>query len=150
MSERAVVFVYGTLMQGQSNHRVLVELDAIRIGEARTAGPRTLVDLGPYPALLSADAVRDAGRSAVVGEIFQVDGSALEVLDVFEGCPELYARERIALEHAGTAIEAWTYDLATPPPRHAVVQESGSYAGGGVVLERGARERQEEVLDKRR
>lgn len=137
-------------MQGQSNHRVLVQLEAFRIGEARTAGPRTLVDLGPYPAVLAADPVRDAGASTVAGEIFEIDEAALDVLDVFEGCPDLYTRERIALEHGAAAIEAWTYVLARPVPRHAVVLETGRYSGGGVVLEEGAREREEEVLDKRR
>jgi gamma-glutamylcyclotransferase (GGCT)/AIG2-like uncharacterized protein YtfP len=147
---RERVFVYGTLMLGHSNHRVLVELAAFRIGEARSVAARTLVDLGPYPALLPTDATRDAGAAGVTGEIFEVDESALEVLDVFEGCPDLYRRERIALEHAGTAIEAWTYVLARPVPGHAVVLEKGRYCGGGVVLEKDAREREEEVLDKRR
>ena len=137
-------------MEGHSNHRVLVELDAKRIGAATTAKSRTLVDLGPYPALLPADAARDAGASRVAGEIYEIDESALDALDAFEGCPDLYRRERIALEHAGTALEAWTYVLARPVPRHAVVVETGRYGGGGAVLEKGARDREEEVLDKRR
>ncbi|CAN5922901.1 hypothetical protein BH11MYX4_BH11MYX4_44740 [soil metagenome] len=151
MSRRVRVFVYGTLMRGHANHRVLVELDASRLGEARTAAPRTLVDLGPYPALLPADPARDAGAGAgavsvsVSGELFEVDEAALEILDVFEGCPDLYVRERIALEGAG---EAWTYVLARPIPRHAVVLAQGRYRGGGVALEKDAREREEEVLDK--
>ena len=86
----------------------------------------------------------------VEGEIYEIAEASLEVLDVFEGCPDLYARERIALVHDGAPLEAWTYVLATPVPAHAVVVATGRYAGGGVVLEKGARERVEEVLDKRR
>ena len=146
MERRVRVFVYGTLMTGQANHRVLAELDAVRLGEARTVASRTLVDLGPYPALLPASPDRDADRGRVVGELFEVAEAALEVLDVFEGCPDLYVRERIALEGS----EAWTYALARPVPRHAVVLEDGRYQGGGVVLAKDATERREEVLDKAR
>jgi len=78
--------------------------DAIHLSEARTVASRTLVDLGPYPALLPASAERDAERGHVSGELFEVTEAALEVLDVFEGCPDLYARERIVLEGS----EAWT------------------------------------------
>lgn len=135
-------------MAGQANHRLLVELDAVCLGEARTVASRTLVDLGPYPALLPASPARDADRTSVVGELFEVAEAALEVLDVFEGCPDLYVRERIALEGS----EAWTYVLARPIPRHAVVLVDGRYPGGGVVLAKDAfakeREREEEVLDK--
>ncbi len=144
MERRVRVFVYGTLMKGQANHRVLVELDAIRLGAARTVASRTLVDLGPYPALLPASPERDAERCSVAGELFEVAEAGLEVLDVFEGCPDLYVRERIALEGS----EAWTYVLARPIPRHAVVLEDGRYPGGGVALAKDATEREEEVLDK--
>ncbi len=80
----------------------------------------------------------------MAGELFEVAEAALEVLDVFEGCPDLYVRERIALEGS----EAWTYVLARPIPRHAVVLEDGRYPGGGVALAKDATEREEEVLDK--
>ena len=78
------------------------------------------------------------------GELFEVTEAALEVLDVFEGCPDLYARERIVLEGS----EAWTYVLAKPIPRHAVVLSEGRYEGGGVPLEKDAMAREDEVLDK--
>lgn len=130
-----LVFVYGTLMQEQPNHRVLVQVGAKRIGEAHTAGARTLVDLGPYPALL-----RREGGCPVAGELYEVDADALAVLDAFEGCPDLYARERIRLVREGEELEAWTYVLAREVPAHAVVVTSGRYAGGGVVLEVDARE----------
>jgi len=34
----------------------------------------------------------------VTGELYEVEEASLEVLDVFEGCPDLYRRERIALD----------------------------------------------------
>lgn len=135
------VFVYGTLMKGHANHRVLAALGARLIGAARTAKARTLVDLGPYPALLACDAERDARASCVHGEVYEIDDAdaarALEVLDEFEGCPDLYAREAIAIEGGE---EAWTYALACAVPAHARVVEGGRYAGTGRVLRQDARE----------
>lgn len=148
------VFVYGTLMRAQPNHRVLVEVGARFVAEARTREPRTLVDLGPYPALLprdadaGPDAGADAGASRVAGELYEVDDDALGVLDEFEGCPDLYTRERIALEDASAegdadadaGLDAWTYVLARAVPPHARVVAGGRYRGGGRVLAEGARE----------
>ncbi len=130
-----LVFVYGTLMQDQPNHRVLLEIGAERLGAAVTASARTLVDLGPYPALL-----RGAGGCQVTGELYAIDERSLDVLDAFEGCPDLYSRERIQLVHDGESREAWTYVLAREPPADAVVVASGRYAGGGVVLQVDAHE----------
>jgi gamma-glutamylaminecyclotransferase len=144
---REVVFVYGTLMHEQPNHRVLVRLGARRLGGATTTAARTLVDLGPYPALLPIDPSRDATASRVTGELYALEAlgarrarDALDALDAFEGCPDLYRRERIAVEHEGVAIDAWTYVLARNLPPHAVIVATGRYAGGGIVLERSARD----------
>jgi gamma-glutamylcyclotransferase (GGCT)/AIG2-like uncharacterized protein YtfP len=146
---RELVFVYGTLMRAQPNHRVLAELGALGLGDATTALGRTLVDLGPYPALLPFEAARDAAASRVLGELYALDdgdGAALAALDAFEGCPTLYRRERIGLEHAGAALEAWTYVLAKKAPRQARVLEGGRYPGGGIVLPGGAKGA--DILDK--
>lgn len=137
---RELVFVYGTLMHAQSNHRVMVELGSRRVGEATTEATRTLINLGPYPALLPSDALRDRAATRVVGEIYEVDAAQLATLDAFEGCPDLYRRESIALEREGVKIEAWTYVLARKPPSGAVVVATGRYAGGGIVLREGARD----------
>jgi len=139
------VFVYGTLMRGQPNHRVLVDAGARFVAAAETAEPRTLVDLGPYPALLPRHAARDATR--VTGELYEIDEEALAVLDEFEGCPDLYTRERIGLTTETGPTEAWTYVFARPVPRHARVIAGGRYAGGGLVLVEGAREATD-LLDK--
>lgn len=149
MSER--VFVYGTLMHEQPNHRVLVELGARRVGAARTLAPRTLIDLGPYPALLPADvSLHDATPCRVEGELYAIDATNMSALDAFEGCPDLYRRERIAVEQdgpePGAEAEAWTYVLARTPPRDAVHVTTGRYAGGGIVLRVDAREA--DTLDK--
>jgi gamma-glutamylaminecyclotransferase len=153
MSER--VFVYGTLMHGQPNHHVLAELGAraVRAGAtattaaAATAAPRTLLDLGPYPALLAADAAEGRPATRVIGELYDLPGDALDALDAFEEVPDLYRRERIAVEQDGATEEAWTYVLAGNPPPHARVLTTGRYAAGTIV--RGPHADEADTLDKR-
>jgi gamma-glutamylaminecyclotransferase len=130
--ETELVFFYGTLMRGQANHRVLVDVGARFVGEAATVDAWRLLDLGPYPALVrlvrAGASAKEAGGGRVAGEVFAVGDAAIEALDVFEGCPDLYARERIAVEVEGKRIDAWTYVLASEAPAHAVVIASRRYA----------------------
>jgi gamma-glutamylaminecyclotransferase len=128
------VFVYGTFLRGKANHAVLTRLGARFVCAARTSSPRTLVDLGPYPAMLPADASRD--RSAVHGELYEIDEAALASLDEFEGCPDLYRRERITLD----AGEAETYVFARRRPKTATMISSGRYEPTGTVLDESARD----------
>jgi gamma-glutamylcyclotransferase (GGCT)/AIG2-like uncharacterized protein YtfP len=139
----AHLFVYGTLMEGFANHHVLAQLGATKRARARSVLPRTIVDLGPYPALLAPDATRDANAARAYGEIFELSDAALAEVDRFEGAPELYRREEIALETArGDRVHAFTYVLAREPPRRARVLESGAYTTRGTLLERGVTEEQ--------
>jgi gamma-glutamylcyclotransferase (GGCT)/AIG2-like uncharacterized protein YtfP len=134
---RVLVFVYGTLMRGAANHGVLVRLGARCEGEARTREPRTLVDLGPYPALLPAD---ERDRTPVEGELYRVDEAAIGELDAFEGCPTLYRREAIAVVAGRAEREAETYVLARRAPAHARVLATGRYDRAGRALDEGARD----------
>lgn len=134
-----LVFVYGTLMRAGANHAVLVRLGCRFVGTARTREPRTLVDLGPYPALLP---IRDGAPSpatCIEGEIWELDDAALRELDAFEGCPDLYRRDRIALVAGdGAELEAFVYALARRPPARARLIPTGRYAASGTVLPDGA------------
>lgn len=88
----ALVFVYGTLKRGGSNHRWM---DGQRyLGPARTVAGHTLYSLGDYPGLVA----DPADRAGVEGELWAVDAAALARLDAFEGVPEgLYARVPLPL-----------------------------------------------------
>lgn len=132
------VFVYGTLMRGGANHAVLARLAARYVGSARTARGRTLVDLGPYPALLPLDEARDALAPNVHGEIYEVDDAAMPALDEFEGCPTLYTRARIPLTTDEGEAEAWVYVFARPLPRSAQPVTTGRYVKVGAALADGA------------
>jgi gamma-glutamylcyclotransferase (GGCT)/AIG2-like uncharacterized protein YtfP len=71
------VFVYGTLLAGEPNHRVLA--GARLVANARTEPAFELRDLGPFPGLVS------SGAHAVAGEVYEVDEATLAALDRLEG-----------------------------------------------------------------
>lgn len=141
-----LVFFYGTLLRNGANHWMLRELGAAFRSEARTRDPHTLVDLGPYPALVSREAATKNAMagSHIFGEVWEVNSEALIDLDAFEGCPDLYSREEIAvhpLDARSDAKElvAFTYVLTGSPPEGVRVLTSGRYEGRGVPLPNGAR-----------
>lgn len=94
---RQRVFVYGTLLVGQVNHRLLA--DARLLGAWRTPPCFTLYDLGAYPG------VARGGATAIAGEVFAVDRACLGRLDRLEEHPRLYRRESIPTPYG----RAWIY-----------------------------------------
>jgi len=94
------VFVYGTLLEGEPNHRVLG--DSELLGTATTRPAFRFVDCGYYPAALT------DGETAIVGEVYRVNDETLEDLDRLEGVPRLYQRKRIKLADGSVA---WIYLL---------------------------------------
>lgn len=117
----ALLFVYGTLKRGGSNHGWMG--GQTFLGLARTVPGLTLYSLGEYPGLV-ADA---ADREGVTGELWAVDAAALARLDKFEGVPEgLYARELVRLVEypPGLApadlsrVHTYRYLLAVSPRAH--------------------------------
>lgn len=99
-----LVFVYGTLKRGCSNHRFLAAQKFL--GLARTPAGYRLYDLGGYPGI----AANADDLDGVIGEVWSVDADALEQLDRFEGVHEgLYRREAIPLlpPFAHQPIEAY-------------------------------------------
>lgn len=91
------LFVYGSLMKGYSNHRVL---DGARfIGRSKTMQGFRMHSLEFYPGVCH-DA--DSG-SQVHGEIYEVDADVLTRVDRLEGHPRFYRRTLIQLEDGTTA-----------------------------------------------
>ena len=100
------VFVYGTLLSGQENHRLLLR-SCLVSAAAQTMPEFELVDLGAFPALV------DGGRTAVAGEVYDVDDATLERLDSLESHPTFYERRKIRLADGTSALayfgkESWT------------------------------------------
>ena len=112
-----LVFVYGTLLRGESNHDVW--LAAARfIGTDRTEACFTLFSLGEYPALVH------GGEQSVPGEVFEVSPAQLARLDELEECPGFYDRQWIRL---ASGREAWVYTLHVDLLQGARVIVSGSW-----------------------
>ena len=87
-----LLFVYGTLKRGCSNHHFLT--DQKFIGEARTVPGFRLHELGGHPGMVP----NATDRDGVVGEVWAVDDAALIRLDGLEGVEEgLYRRETVPL-----------------------------------------------------
>ena len=106
MSE-TLIFVYGTLKRGGSNHGFLH--DQRFVGEARTPPGFRLFEITGYPGMVP---VPD-DREGVTGEVWSVDAACLRQLDELEGLAEgLYRREPIALlpPFDGQAAETYIYN----------------------------------------
>lgn len=92
------LFVYGTEMAGEREHALLQGADLL--GEVRTAPSYTLVDLGPYPALLG------RGTASIAGELYLIDRKLRFALDVKREVPVLFHRITVVLGD-GTQAEAY-------------------------------------------
>lgn len=112
----ATIFVYGSLLFGESNHEVL--RPALWLGVEKTTASYTLFDLGSYPAMV------ESGHTAISGEVYAVGVATLRALDRLEGHPHLYRRVPVTLD-SGRAAEA--YVLVDGPPNHASVIVTGDW-----------------------
>lgn len=82
----SLVFVYGTLRQGESNHELLKDSELLGLFE--TKPEYALSDLGEYPGLR-------AGNDRIVGEVYRITEQTLVQLDRLEDEGFEYRRETI-------------------------------------------------------
>lgn len=92
------LFVYSSLLAGERDHAQLQ--GAKFLGAVRTTPAYTLVELGPYAALVAGGAV------SVLGELYLIDKKLRFVLDVNKQYPALFHRIEVALED-GSSAEAY-------------------------------------------
>lgn len=105
-----LVFVYGTLRRGFSNHHLLAA--ARPLGGALTR-ERYALYLGEYPFLS-----RDQALCRVAGEVYEVSQGMLMTLDALEEHPRVYERFVIPVVlDSGREIEAWCYFHPAPRGR---------------------------------
>src|SRR5580658_691009 len=102
----SLVFVYGTLKRGGSNHFLLAGQQFV--GAARTRAGFALYDLDGYPGMV----VDASAAEGIAGEVWSVDAACLAELDRLEGTGEgLYRRDKIPLEapFADESVDAYLY-----------------------------------------
>ena len=102
--QRTLVFVYGTLKRGCSNHNQMAGQEFV--AEARTPPGYRLFVVADYPGM-----VRDpTDTRGVAGELWSVDAKKLAELDRFEGVPEkLYRRDPLPLQAPHDQVSAHGY-----------------------------------------
>jgi gamma-glutamylaminecyclotransferase len=101
-----LIFVYGTLKRGNSNHHFLA--GQTFAGEARSAPGYALYDLAGYPGMVR----QGADLEGVSGEVWSVDDECLARLDALEcTAAGLYRRETVPLgdPFSGQRVEAYIY-----------------------------------------
>jgi gamma-glutamylcyclotransferase (GGCT)/AIG2-like uncharacterized protein YtfP len=91
------LFVYGTLLKGQSNHHWLQ--DAPYLGPDTLANG-CLFDMGEYPMLLP-------GSNSIAGEVYRISANILANLDQLEEHPKVYHRESVILQSGRAAQVYW-------------------------------------------
>jgi gamma-glutamylaminecyclotransferase len=101
-----LVFVYGTLKKGFSNHRLLASSELL--GRARTVKKYAMYSTG-LPIV-----VKEEAASTIFGELYRVDEVTLVYLDSLEGHPDWYRREEVEVlvddKGGGQHLEkAWIY-----------------------------------------
>lgn len=99
------VFVYGSLLRGLGNHRLLDNDGAEFLGANVTAEHAFKMyeyARGAFPAVCRTD--RDG--DAIVGECYRVNAATLARLDQLEGHPDFYRREPVTMADGSVA---WTY-----------------------------------------
>lgn len=118
LAERFVLFVYGTLLPGEPSHELLA--GARSLGPASTPPSYSLIDLGPYPALIV------GGSTAVVGALYEMSAQVLAPIDVHEEVPTLFKRRRLTL---ADGREAESYFLEADQVRGRRRIRSGDWRG---------------------
>ena len=93
------VFVYGTLMKGQTNHSYLKNSKCC--GSATVEG-YDMYDCGWYPAIVDGD-------SLIVGELYEVSADDMPSIDMLEGEGSLYAKRCEMVNIEGRTVQAFVY-----------------------------------------
>ena len=121
------IFVYGTLMKGESRHPTLSEYS---IGEGRLASTDgMLIDLDDYPGMLTGK------EGTVYGEVYQIDQMfpTLKTLDTIEGfygyesTDSLFTRTIVQIKTERGQEWAWTYAYNNHDEENVHVIESGNW-----------------------
>ena len=101
------LFVYGTLMQGYNNYRV-IEPYGDYLGQARLAGFKMLDISGLFPAIIKSKKANNVIKSEVYH--LRDTTSALVAMDKLEDHPNTYLRQIMTISMVdGQTVSSWVY-----------------------------------------
>ncbi len=104
MTTKTIIFVYGTLREGQGNWGAI--LSPLKGEDAKTNKKYKMHSYGGFPAVYK---TKDGGVR-ITGELFEIDAPTLEKVDRLEGNPTWYNREEITVTtDKGKEVVAWMY-----------------------------------------
>ncbi len=118
---RELVFVYGTLRLGGSNHFRMADAEFVESGTLRGR----LYRIDWYPGL-----VVDPAGDEISGEIYSVNPEDMGVLDAFEGHEYRRIRATVRTPY-GVPMQAWIWEWLMP------VDEGQRITGGDWLQENG-------------
>ena len=99
------LFVYGTLMNGESAHYMMAE--------AKFIGNYRLPDYAMYRVAHYPGIVEKAGES-VLGELYEIEESMLQKFDAYEAEGDLYLRKEVYVYNCNSAEKTYVYVYNRP------------------------------------
>ncbi|GFR79186.1 gamma-glutamylaminecyclotransferase [Elysia marginata] len=139
------VFLYGTLKTTEPNHHVLFRRDpegVTFVGEGQTVDLYPLIVTTPFniPFLLDQE---HTGKK-ILGEIYEINETTLELLDEFEGVPDFYDRKKVKVQLRADAkgqpisdnpkhLDVWLYCLPRFKRSLLDLPHLSNYRGDGVL-----------------
>ena len=110
-SKNILLFVYGTLKQGDANSVLLRGSEFL--GEAITATPMYMISFGcPVVILPTSEHIDvDMEPLPIFGELYKISRETFRKIDMLEGYPEMYDRslQKIKLLDTGKTVKAYIY-----------------------------------------
>lgn len=128
VGRRHLLFTYGTMKLGFRNHaRIAGKARFVCATRTREFRFNLYTKRSRYLAPVMVEDYSDSFR--VTGEVYEIDGPLLEIVDAAEGHPHVYARERIFVE--GVEGPVWAY-LFQNMMRTRVDEEEGIFFDEGA------------------
>jgi gamma-glutamylcyclotransferase (GGCT)/AIG2-like uncharacterized protein YtfP len=112
-NEKHLVFVYGTLMKCQRNYSRLADGGARLIDENAyhlgTVSMKSRETSGGYLVPIVVQEPAHEPLAIIIGEVYEISDQLLNMLDTFEGHPDVYAREKAFIYTTAGLVEMWMY-----------------------------------------
>jgi len=92
------VFTYGTLKEGHGNHRLFEAANAKFMGFDSVTGPFQMQDMVGFPGVFRPAALDEDAQpknNVIKGEVWALEPEGLASVDLLEGHPHFYRREKM-------------------------------------------------------